>query len=136
MERDTTLENSQAGLPAEEKLASLFQPDKLPSAQYFDSLRRKALLEPEKRLMLAVLQDAIHCFQDNLAAETVVKKKLLADAEEWIRERDGDWVFSFAYICEALGFRPEYLRRGLLRSKEKQRSQGMEDEAWERKKKA
>jgi len=50
----------------DEKIASLFQPDTLLSAQYFDTLRRKTLLEPEKRLMLAILEDAINCFQDNL----------------------------------------------------------------------
>ena len=53
---------------AEEKIASLFEPDTLLSAQYFDSLRRKAILEPEKRLVLAVLEDAINCFQDNVLA--------------------------------------------------------------------
>ena len=33
---------------AEEKIASLFEPDSLLSAQYFDSLRRKAILAREK----------------------------------------------------------------------------------------
>lgn len=46
----------------DEKLASLFQPDTLLSTQYFDNLRRNNLLEPEKRLMLALLEDAIHSF--------------------------------------------------------------------------
>ena len=46
----------------DEKLGSLFQPDTLLSAQYFDNLRRKTLLEPEKRFMLVLLEDAIHCF--------------------------------------------------------------------------
>ena len=30
-------------------------------------------------------------------------------------EADGDWVFSFENICEALGFNPAYVRKGLLR---------------------
>jgi hypothetical protein len=122
------------GLTTDEKLASLFQPDTLLSAQYFENLRRKTLLEPEKRLMLALLEDAIHCFQKNLSAQTVVKKKLFDEAEEWIVERDGDWIFSFDHVCEALGFAPEYVRQGLLRWKEKQRTKRLEGHAWERKK--
>jgi hypothetical protein len=107
------------GLTADEKLASLFQPDTLLSAQYFDNLRRRALLEPEKRLVLAILEDAINCFQDNLFARTGKKKKLFREAEEWIVEDGGDWIFSFANVCELLGFNPEYVRQGLLRWKEK-----------------
>jgi hypothetical protein len=107
------------GLTADEKLASLFQPDTLLSAQYFDNLRRRALVEPEKRLVLAILEDAINCFQDNLFARTSKKKKLFREAEEWIVEDSGDWIFSFDNVCEILGFNPEYLRQGLLRWKEK-----------------
>ena len=121
------------GMTVDEKLASLFQPDTLLSTQYFDNLRRKTLLEPEKRLMLAVLEDAIHCFQDNLFAEAVGKKKLFEEVEQWILERDGDWIFSFDNVCEALGFTPDYVRQGLLRWKEKQKSRRGELE-WARKK--
>jgi hypothetical protein len=51
------------GINAEEKISSLFDPDTLLSAQYFENLRRKTPIEPEKRLMLAVLEDAVNCFQ-------------------------------------------------------------------------
>ena len=122
----------ETGLTTDEKLASLFQPDTLLSAQYFDNLRRKTLLEPEKRLMLAVLEDAIHCFQDNLSAEAVAKKKLFDEVEQWILERDGDWIFSFDRVCDALGFSPEYVRQGLLRWEEKHKPKH-DDTEWERK---
>ena len=131
---DSAFARNQTGLTTDEKLASLFQPDTLLSAQYFANLRRKTPLEPEKRLMLALLEDAIHCFKDHLSAPTVVKKKLFDEAEEWILERDGDWIFSFDNVCEALGFTPEYVRQGLLRWKEKQRTKNLKGEAWDRKK--
>lgn len=114
----------------DETLASLFQPDTLLSSQYFDNLRRKTLLEPEKRLMLALLEDAIHCFQDNLSAHTARKKKLFDEAQDWINERGGDWVFSFDYVCETLEFTPEYVRQGLLRWKEKHRPKRLETQPW------
>ena len=118
----------------DEKLASLFQPDTLLSAQYFDNLRRNNLLEPEKRLMLALLEDAIHSFQDNLSAQTVRKKKLFDETEDWIVETGGDWIFSFDHVCETLGFSPEYVRQGLLRWKEKHRPKRLEAQPWERNK--
>ena len=131
---DSAFARNQTGLTTDEQLASLFQPDTLLSAQYFANLRRKTPLEPEKRLMLALLEDAIHCFKDHLSAPTVVKKKLFDEAEEWILERDGDWIFSFDNVCEGLGFTPEYVRQGLLRWKEKQRTKNLKGEAWDRKK--
>ncbi len=102
----------------EDKITSLFEPDTLLSAQYLD-LHRKALLEPEKRLMLAVLEDAINCFQVNVMAQSGRGKKLFNESEDWIMGRDDDWIFSFVSVCELLRFNPEYVRRGLLRWKEK-----------------
>ena len=76
-------------------------------------------MEPEKVLMLAVLEDAINCFQVNVVAHSGKRKKLFDEAEEWILERDNDWIFSFASVCETLRINPEYVRGGLQRWKEK-----------------
>jgi hypothetical protein len=119
---------------ADEKVSSLFQPDTVLSAQYFDNLRRKTALEPEKQLMLALLEDAVHCFRDNLPAQTARKKKLFDETEDWILEKDGDWIFSFDQVCEALGFAPEYVRQGLLRWKENHKANGVSNRPWERNK--
>jgi hypothetical protein len=121
---------------ADDRIASLFQPDTLLSAQYFDNMRRRTLLEPEKRLMLAILEDAINCFQENLSAESGKRKILFNDVEQWIRADGNDWVFSFDHICEALGFTPAYVRQGLLRWQEKNRSKRFKGGTWERKRMA
>jgi hypothetical protein len=102
----------------DERIASLFEPDELLSAQYFEK-RRKTLLEPEKRLMLAILEDAINCYQDHLLARRSKARRLFTEAEEWVLEKGSDWIFSFKNICETLGFNPEYVRHGLLGWKEK-----------------
>lgn len=107
------------GLSLEERVASLFQPDILLPAQYFETFRRKAPLEPEKRLMLAVLEDAIACFQKYLFARDTKGRSLFREAEEWILEEGSNWLFSFENICEVLGFSPKYVRRGLLEWKER-----------------
>lgn len=103
----------------EENLASLFQPDALLSAQYFENFRTKGPLEPEKTLMLAILEDGVRCFQDNVLARDGKGKKLLNEAEEWFLETNSDWIFSFESVCEVLGLDPRYVRQGLLRWKEK-----------------
>jgi hypothetical protein len=118
----------------DEKIASLFQPDTLLSAQYFDTLRRKTLLEPEKRLMLAILEDAINCFQDNLFSQRGKNKRLFDETEEWISSPGGDWIFSFDNVCESLGFNPEYARRGLLQWKDKNRQKRSPSRTWDEKK--
>ena len=106
-------------LNIEEKIISMFEPDTLVSAQYLENLRRKTVLEPEKRLVLAVLEDAINCFQVNVMAQSGRAKKLFNDSEDWIMGRDDDWIFSFVSVCELLRFNPEYVRQGLLWWKEK-----------------
>ncbi len=62
--------------PLEEKIISLFEPDMLLPALYLENFRRKTPVEPERRLMLAVLEDAINCFQANLMAQGKRGQKL------------------------------------------------------------
>lgn len=102
------------GLTHTEKLAlSIFQPDTLLSVQYFETCRRKAHLEPEKKLMLAVLEDAVGCFQKYFLVKNENGRRRFEKAEEWIWEENTSWLFSFCNICDVLGFNPDYLRRGL-----------------------
>jgi len=64
--------------------------------------------------MLAVLQDAVECFQENALSEQPWEKKLFQEAEDWILAKNSDWLFSFENICETLQLNPGYIRRGLL----------------------
>jgi hypothetical protein len=109
----------ESSFTSDDRVSSLFQPDTLLSTQYFENLRRKTLFDPEKRLMLAILEDGIFCYLDNLHATGSKKRRLFEDAAAWIVESDGDWVFSFESVCDALGLKPQYVRQGLLRWKEK-----------------
>ncbi len=102
----------------EERINALFQPDTLLPAQYLDTMQRTTFLEPEKRLMLAVLDDAVNCYRDNLFSQRAKDRRLFDEAEEWILTPGGDRAFSFDNVCESLGLNPEYLRRGLQRWKE------------------
>jgi len=98
----------------------LFQPDTILPFQYFERLGRHSLLEGEKRLMLAVLEDAVVVFQKYYFASDEKGKELFREAEEWIIEERDDRLFSFTSICEQLEINSDYLRRGLLQWREKQ----------------
>jgi len=102
----------------EERVSSLFQPDTLLPDQYLDTYRRKVHLEPEKKLMLAILEDAIACFQKYVSATDAKGKALFQEAADWIQQADGEGVFAFDSICEGLGLSPDYIRRGLATWKE------------------
>jgi hypothetical protein len=105
------------GEAAHVKVEALFQPDILISFQHQATHRRRLHLEPERLLMLAVLEDAVVCFQDNIGATCKRKRVLYLDAERWILAEDKSYLFSFNNVCEALNFDPVYLRQGLMRWK-------------------
>lgn len=101
----------------------LLQPDTLLPSQYFAILKRKGAHEPERRLVVAVLEDAVECFQKHIHARDPKARQLFADAEEWICSQDRSWPFSFENVCDLLQINPEYLRRGLIAWRDNQMSE-------------
>ncbi len=83
--------------------------------------------------MLAMLEDAVNCFQVYATARSVRGKKLFNEAEEWIMMKHDDWIFSFVSVCEMLGFNAEYVRRGLRQWKEKTMANHTTPEYWRKK---
>jgi hypothetical protein len=102
-------------LTLEEIRNSLLQVDHLLPIQFFDTFRRKTLLEPERILMLAILEDAISCVQKYKTPSSGKDKRLFDQALEWILTEDDEWLFSFNSVCEAVGVSPGCLRPGLIR---------------------
>jgi hypothetical protein len=98
-------------------MESLFHADILIQSQYAATYQRRFQQEPEKVLMLALLEDAIICFQDYLGTDCKRKMALFQDAEAWILDDDTSYIFSFVNICDVLGFDASYLREGLMRWK-------------------
>ncbi|MBI2988654.1 MAG: hypothetical protein HYY45_17975 [Deltaproteobacteria bacterium] len=88
--------------------------------EFLENLLQKNLREGEEGLMLAVLEDAVACFQKYVHARDNKGKTLFREAEEWILKKDNDWIFSFENICETLGINPSCLRRGLIKWKERE----------------
>lgn len=96
-------------------------PDTLVPAQYFDRVGADAASQPEKRLMLAVLEEAIATFQRHVRSETRRGMRLVEEVEDWIAGTGGEWPFSFDNICAALDLDPQCLRTGMDRWKQTER---------------
>ncbi len=97
----------------------MFEPDTLLPEQFFSILGRKPL-QGEKRLLLAMLEDAVHCFQTYLLARKPHERRLFQEAQEWIESTDTHWFFSFENICDILGIHPGRMREALQEWREKQ----------------
>ena len=110
--------SSQARPSGTEKLALRFEPDVLIEHKYADFCRPNINLQPERLLMLAVLEDAIFCFQHFCRPANRREGEIYRNAEAWFWDADIDWPYSFVNICQHLGFDADYLRHGLLRWQE------------------
>ena len=76
--------------------------------QCFDRFASRSTDTPERRLLVAVLMNAILQLRSRDAQDVI-------DAENWIRGGDTtDWLFSFNNICGALDIESSSFARGLL----------------------
>jgi hypothetical protein len=99
------------------------EPETILPSQFFDRFQIDASLQPEKRLMLAVLEDAVGTFQKYVGVSTRRGQRLLGEVEEWFAEPASEWPFGFETICQALNLEPAYLRTGLERWRDAQRAE-------------
>jgi hypothetical protein len=85
---------------------------------FIEAVYKKTLREGEERLMFAVLENAVECFQNNVFARRPSRKQLFQEAEEWFLDTENEALYSFENICETLGFHPDHIRKGLMVWKE------------------
>jgi len=98
-----------------ERALPVFPTDILTIDQFLDAHVRGSHLAPEKTLLLAVLRDAVSCFQENFRASDKRKKRSFLEINDWIMAEDTGYIFSFVNVCNTLNVSPSYLRRGLMR---------------------
>jgi len=94
---------------------SVFQPDILLPLQYHRTRRTRHLLLPEQKLAVAILEDAIACYQHYARSRGERAEANYREAEEWIMKPERHWLFSFERICELIALNPDYIRAGLKR---------------------
>jgi len=108
----------------DERFGVIFQPDTLLPSQFFDRVRRRTEHDGERRLMIAVLEDAVDVYRKQAGARDPRGEQLFQEAEAWIDDPDRAWLFSFQNICDVLDIDADYLRRGLRAWKQRLRSGG------------
>ena len=103
--------------------SSMFQPDTVLPSQYFAAMRKRVPQEAEYRLVVAVLEDAIDCFQKHCDARDAKTRQLFEDAAQWVGSEDRTWPFSFLNICDVLNLDPAYVREGLQQHRARRETQ-------------
>jgi hypothetical protein len=93
------------------------EPEVVLPSQFYGKGGLDASLQPEKRLMLAVMEDAVGTFQKYVWARDRAGQRLLAEVEDWFYSDDVDWPYSFVNIAQSLGLDVEFMRGGLRRWK-------------------
>jgi len=83
--------------------------------QYYPEFRGEGCLPGEKRLMLAVLHDAIDILLKHGDRRDVSGRRLYVETADWIRSEDAESTFSFVNVCETLGLDPSCVRGGVMR---------------------
>jgi hypothetical protein len=71
--------------------------------------------QPEKRLLLALLENAVDDFKRYATASTGRGRRLFADVSAWFGSTSRDRFLDFESICDGLGLDPSFLRGGLDR---------------------
>ncbi len=101
-------------LPDDRSEAEL-EPDILLPCQLGDAQFGAARLQPEKRLQLAVLEDAVLTFDRSVGVDGARPRRLLTEVESWFTSDATDSPFAFVTICHTLNIDPDYVRAGLRR---------------------
>ncbi|MEX0804438.1 MAG: hypothetical protein WD688_14145 [Candidatus Binatia bacterium] len=96
-------------------LARILEPDIFLPSQFYGTGGLSRQLEGEKRLMIAILKDAVECLDKYRDARNISGHSHYQNALEWVEDNSTDWLFSFNNICDLLGFDPDYLRAVLLK---------------------
>lgn len=77
-------------------------------AQYWNTFKSRDF-DPEKRLLAAVLDDAVKTYRSFAAAGG----RHFAEEEAWIFSDEYKGTFSFRNICDVLGLNPSRIRQSL-----------------------
>ena len=80
-----------------------------------EGMNGRYIAEPERRLLFAILTDAIIRFRRLVDSRRPAARHDLLEAERWLRSEDRSWPCSFVNVCEALDIAPEPLRRAVLK---------------------
>ena len=85
-----------------------------------------AVATPEKRLLLAVLEEAVGTYQRHAMATDRRSRAEFVEVEAWFASEGTAWLYSFVAICEAIGLDATYVRLGLQQWTDTHRATSLE----------
>src|SRR6266481_3439971 len=85
----------------------LLQPNSVLPVQFHNGRAETATTEALRRLMVAVLADAIRCFQTKLKSRRPAGGQECAEARSWLFSDDDNACFSFGAVCDELEIDPK-----------------------------
>jgi hypothetical protein len=97
----------------QEYLGGQFEPDTLLPVQYNELMRRRSALEGERKLMFAVLEDAVECYLKHMNAKSRRRLLLFYEVQNWMNAKNRVGLFSYQTLCESLGIDAKALRAAL-----------------------
>jgi hypothetical protein len=81
-----------------------------------------ATLEPLRRLMVAMLVDALRSFRTNCETCRPARREEYTEVRSWLFSDEDNGVFSFRAVCDALEIDREAVRKVLVQWQEKRSS--------------
>lgn len=87
----------------------------LPEQFFTAGQQSTAMWTGERRLMFAVLQDAVACWFRYRHARTDSGREVFREIRDWFWDPDQEWLFGFESICMHLDLNADYCRRKLMR---------------------
>lgn len=88
-------------------------------AQFFRAGNESfAVWTGERRLLLAILEEAVHSFLKYRCARSRRGRRLFDETVDWFWSQEQSWLYSFENICRHLDLDPNYIRGGLRRLEE------------------
>ncbi len=88
----------------------------LPEQFFTDATQSQAHWSGTRRLLFAVLQDAVACWFRYQRARSAQGQQLFREIRDWFSTTDRDSLYSFENICIHLNLNADYFRRGLMDS--------------------
>ena len=89
----------------------MVQPHVILPSQHFQPPGK---LTPERRLMMAVLDDAIRCVEKYRCSTDARGRRVFFEAKRWLLAEEPNWPYSFERICAVLDLDATAVRYRLL----------------------
>ncbi|MCC6765219.1 MAG: hypothetical protein IT293_11210 [Deltaproteobacteria bacterium] len=98
----------------------MFEPDAVLASEFHAP--RSGLPEPERALMIAVLEEASRCFLNYCASSDRKQRALYEEAHAWFASSEDTHLYAYESVCNVLGFEPGSLRRRIFAVRDRRRA--------------